>query len=302
MTVTTGSFPKELQPGLKARFSGMYSKVTPQWKSLFRVLPSKKKYEEIISEYSLGLVDVKPEGAAIKYDDISQGLTVRHTHKSYGKGVIITEEAQDDNLYGSLANRAVEALVKSHAETEEYIHADILNKGFTVANNHQEGGDGKVLFATDHTAKNGAYSNLFTVATFSRTALQDALTQIRLTKDETGIYFSGLKGGTLVVPATLEWTVQEVLKSTLQPENANNAINTMQGKLQSMTWQYLDDSSTTAWFIKTDAPYGMIHYDRKKTGIRFSSDDDTLNEKIQSFSRYIQGVADCRGIFGNLGA
>jgi len=300
--VTTGSFPKDLQPGLKAKFDGMYGSINPIWKQLFRELSSDKRYEEIVSSYSTGLVDEKPEGVAISYDDIGQGLTIRHTHKSYGKGVIITKEAMDDNLYGSLSKRAVEALVKSHATNEEYVHADIFNQGFTVANNHQEGGDGQYLFDTDHTAKNGTYSNLLTAAAFSRAALQDAVTQIRLTKDETGIHFSGLNAVKLIVPAALEWRAAEILKTNLQPDSANNNINPVQGIMPYISWEFLDDSSSTAWFIKTNADYGLINYSRYKPYITFSSDDDTYNEKIQSYSRYRAGVADCRGIFGNAGA
>jgi hypothetical protein len=302
MTVTTGSFPKELAPGLKGRFSGMYNSLNPVWKQLFRVLPSEKKYEEMISTYTTGLVDEKPEGASMLYDDIGQGLTVRHTHKTYGKGVIITEEAQDDNLYGSLANRAVEALVKSHATTEEFVHAGILNLGFTVANNHQEGGDGQFLFDTDHTLKNGTYSNLLTAAALSRTSLEDAITQISLNVDESGVHFSGLNPTKLVVPTTLKWQAMEILKSTLQPETGNNAVNTMDSIIPYVDWRYLDGTSTKAWFVTTDADYGLIHYDRKKPAIRMSNDDDTYNEKIQSRSRYVTGVIDPRGIYGNVGA
>ena len=302
MPVTTGSFPKDLEPGLKAKFDGMCSSTTPVWKQLYRELSSDKKYEEIVSSYSTGLVDEKAEGASINYDDIGQGLVVRHTAKSYGKGVIITKEAIDDNLYESLSKRAVEALVKSHNTTEEYVHADIFNQGFTVANNHQEGGDGQYLFDTDHTAKSGTYSNLLTAATLSRTALQDAITQIRLTKDETGVHFSGTKATKLIVPAALEWTAQELLKSKLQPENANNAINTMDSIMPYISWEFLDDGSSTAWYIQTNADYGLIHYTREKANMRFSQDDDTYNEKIQSYSRYRSGVGNCRGVFGNTGA
>ena len=299
--VTTGSLPKDLQPGLKAKFDGMYGSITSTWKQLYRDVPSDKKYEEIVSSYSTGLVDEKPEGGAISYDDISQGLTIRHTHKSYGKGIIITKEAMDDNLYGSLSKRGVEALVKSHKTNEEYVHADIFNQGFTVLQNHQEGGDGQYLFDTDHTSKNGTYSNLLTAATFSRAALQDGITQIRLTKDETGVHFSGLTAVKLVVPAALEWRAAEILKTNLQPDSANNNINPVQGIMSYTSWEFLDDASSVAWFIKTNADYGLIHYTREKANIRFSSDDDTYNEKIQSYSRYRAGVADNRGIFGNAG-
>jgi len=302
MTVTTGSFPKELQPGLKAQFTGIANNENAVWKKLFYMETSKKKYEDVISLYSMGLVPEKSEGDSIDYDNMSQGLTIRHTHKTYGLGCILTEEALEDNLYDNLSKRAIKYLGQSHNTTEEFVHANIFNNGFTIAQNHQEGGDGQYLFDTDHTARSGVYSNLLTAASLSRTSLEDARTQISLIKDETGVHFSNLNDKQLVVPSTLRWEAEEILKSSYAPDNANNAINTQYGAMPLVVWRYLDGASTTAWYVTTDAPEGLIHYSRRPTKIRQTNDDDTGNAKIQSTSRYRAGVIDCRGLFGNTGA
>jgi phage major head subunit gpT-like protein len=234
------------------------------------------------------------------YDNFSQGLTIRHTHKSYGKGCIITYEAQKDDLYFDLAKKAIQYLGQSHRTTEEYVHANILNNGFTVAQNHQEGGDGQYLFDSDHVLKSGTFSNLLASASLSRTTLQDAITQVQGIKDESGVHFSSLEAKQLVVPLALEWEAKEILKSMYQPENANNGVNLTYDILPLIIWKYL--TSNTAWFITTNAPDGFVHYEREKQFVRQSNDDDTMNAKIQSYSRYISGVIDVRGGFGNLGA
>lgn len=300
MTITTGSIPKHLAPGLKGQFTGIVNDEKSVWRKIFKIVPSQKKYEEIISIYSMGLVDVKPEGSSMTYDNFSQGLTIRHTHKSYGKGCIITREAKDDDLYWNLAEKAIKYLGQSHRTTEEYVHANIFNNGFTVANNHQEGGDGQYLFDSDHTLKSGTFSNLLASASLSRTALQDAITQVQGIKDESGQHFSALEPKQLVVPLALQWEAKEILKSMYHPDDANNAVNNMYDVLPLIVWKYL--SSNTAWFLTTNAPDGFVHYNRVKQEVRQSNDDDTMNSKIQSYSRYISGVVDVRGGFGNTGA
>jgi phage major head subunit gpT-like protein len=301
MTVNTGSFPKELRPGLKSQFTGIANSEKAVWKQLYETVASKLKYEEIISQYQFGLVEEKPEGQAMTLDNMSQGLTIRHTHKSYGKGCKITREALADNQYANLTKRATKYLSNSHFTTQELVHANRLNNGFTVAGDAQEGGDGLTLFNASHTLKNGVYSNLLTAGSLSRTALQDAITQINLIKDETGIHFSNITEECLVVPQNLKWTAEEILGSAYQPDNANNAINTMFGQMKLIVWKYL--TSTTAWFIKTNAQDGLIHYDRVKPEIeQVNPNDGTYNVQVQSYSRYVCGVANVRGIFGNTGA
>lgn len=302
--ITSNSFPKELQPGLKAKFDGMYEKLSPVWKKIYQIDDSKKKYEEIISMYKFGLPTKKSEGSNMGYDNMSQGLTIRHTHNVWALAAEISQEAVEDNQYDDVSNRAVVALNDSHATNEEYEHARIFNNGFTVANEHQQGGDGQYLFDTDHVSRNGTFSNLLTSAPLSRTSLQDARIQVMLTKDETGIHPAGLMMKQLIVPVHLQDEAQEILGSPLQPDNANNGINTMNGVTPYVVWQFLDSTyggSDTAWYVQTTAREGLMHYQRYAPKIWFSTSDDAMTQKIHSASRYINGVNDVRCAFGNLG-
>jgi phage major head subunit gpT-like protein len=51
----------------------------------------------------------------------------------------------------------------------------------------------------------------------------------------------------LIVPAELEFTARKLLVSTLEPETANNAINTMQNRLQLVVLDAL--TSATVWYL-----------------------------------------------------
>jgi hypothetical protein len=300
MTVTTGSNPKQTRPGLAGRFDGMVADMKPIWKDIFDIKQSRKAYEEVISLYNLGLAEELAEGDSVVYSDFSQGLTIRHTNKSYGLGVIITEDAIDDDLYESLTGRASKGLAQAHNSTGEFVHANILNNGFTIVGHHQEGGDGKVLFASDHINKSGTFSNLLSAAALSRATLEAAFIAIRLSKEETGVHFSGASPKTLVVPEQLRFDAQRILESPLQPENQYNAINPMYNSIRVISWPYL--TSQTAYFIQTDVPEGLIHYDRKPLHLRETNTDDNFNVKILTKSRWVCGVLDVRGAYGSVGA
>jgi hypothetical protein len=63
---------------------------------------------------------------------------------------------------------------------------------------------------------------------------------------------------------------------------------------------YLTD--TDAWFLKTDVPHGMKHYERRADGFDMDNDFDTENAKYKATARYSFGWTDPRGLFGSPGA
>jgi hypothetical protein len=62
---------------------------------------------------------------------------------------------------------------------------------------------------------------------------------------------------------------------------------------------YLTD--TDAWFIQTNAPNGLISYQRRALAMEDDSDFDTENMKFKSTERYSAGWGDFRSIYGNTG-
>ena len=61
----------------------------------------------------------------------SQQWTARYQHETIALAFSITEEAEEDGLYGSIASRYTKALARSVAATKEIKAATILNNATT---------------------------------------------------------------------------------------------------------------------------------------------------------------------------
>jgi hypothetical protein len=299
--ISSGNHPKLLWPGLKALFGLTYESIPLQHTQVFDVDTSDKSYEEIQEITGFGLAPVKSEAGSISYDTHTQGYTTRFTNVTYGLGFIETEEAVEDNQYKGRATSRTNALARSMRVTKETVMANIFNRAFTAA---YAGGDGKEMIATDHPTVNGTQSNeLGVAADLSEASIEDMLIQIMNATDSRGLRMN-LMGKKLIVPSNLAFEAERILKSNLQNDTANNAVNAMKsmGLLPEgvMVWRYLTD--TDAWFIKTDAPEGLKLFNRRAVSFQKDSDFDTSNFKHKATERYSGGWADWRSIFGSEGA
>lgn len=299
--ITTGNHPKLLWPGLHALFGTTYKDLPRRYQDIFRVENSDKAYEEVVELSGFGLAPIKAEGASIVYDSTSQGPTSRFTNVVYGLGFIETRESVEDNQYKGRATQRTRALARSMSITKETVHANVLNRAF---NSSYVGGDGKPLIATDHPTLAGPQSNKLAVdADLSEASLEDALVQIRMTKDRRGLPIN-LTGAKLVVGPGQVFNAKRILGSPLQNDTANNSINAMKsmGMLPGgvVDWVYLTDPD--AWFIITDVDQGLISFQRRALEFAKDGDFDTDNFKHKATERYVPGWVDWRAVFGSAGA
>lgn len=299
--ITTGNHPKALWPGMHAFFGRMYKEKPLQWAEIFENEKSSKNYEEDTLVTGFGLAPVKEQGASVSYDSETQGFTKRYTHVVYGLGYVVTREELEDNLYEVVSKKRIKGLAFSHRQTEEVVHANILNRAF---NSSFTGGDAKELLATDHPTLSGNQQNeLTTAADFSEASLEDLLILIRQAKNDRGLRIA-LMPRKLIVPNNLMFEAQRVLKSELQSGTANNDINAVRsmGLLPEgyVVNDYLTD--TDAWFVKTDCPNGMMHFDRRALDFTQDNDFDTENAKAKATRRYSVGWTDWRAMWGSPGA
>lgn len=300
--ITTGNHPKALWPGVHACYGLSYNKHPLEWTEIFDIRdPSDRAYEEDVEGTGFGLANIKPEGEAITYDSHTQGATTRYTHVVYGLGYIVTEEEEEDGQYEKLARSRAESLAFSMRTTKEIVHANVLNRAFTAG---YAGGDGKELCATDHPTLDGTQANeLGTAADLSEASLEDMLIIIGQAKNTNG-HQIGLTAQKLIIPVSLMFDAQRILKSELQSGTANNDINAIRSKgLLPGGYtvnHYLTDAD--AWFVKTNAPHGMTHFKRRPMKFQKDSDFDTSNKKHKSTERYSAGWSDWRSMYGTPGA
>ena len=300
MAITTGNHPKSLWPGVKAFFGKTYREKPTVYSMVFDSMTSDKAYEEVVEETGFGLAPQKAEGASVSYDTDAQGYTTRFTNVTYGLGAVVTREAIEDNQYENVASRTASKLARSMRQTKENVHANVLNRAFTAA---FAGGDGVELLATNHPSLVGNQQNELTVAAdLSEASLEDVLTLIRLATDSRGLRIQ-LEGQKLIVPPQLAFEATRILSSTNQSGTANNDINAMKalGLLPGgvVVWDFLTD--TDAFFVKTDAPEGLMTFQRRALALTQDNDFDTENARMKATERYVAGFGDWRGIFGSPG-
>lgn len=302
MPLSRSQFAKDLEPGLNTHFGLEYDRYSEQWRELFAIERSQKAFEEDSQQIGFGPAPTKAEGAAIAYDSASEGYMARYNHLTYALAFSITEEAMEDNLYGSLGKKYVRALVRSMVHTKEVTGANILNRAF---NSSFLGGDGVELCSLAHpTSHAGNQQNeLTTAADLNETSIENMLTLISQMKDDRGINIAA-KGHKLVVPPDLEFVATRILESLNRSGTADNDINAMRklGKLPEGMCVNNRLTDTDAWFILTDIPDGLKMFQRIALQRGMEGDFETGNMRYKTRERYSFGWTDWRGIFGSPGA
>jgi hypothetical protein len=280
-----------------------YKQYADETKEIFVTESSDRAFEEEVMLSGFGDAAVKPEGQGVAFDFAQETYTARYTMETIALAFAITEEAIEDNLYDRLASRYTKALARSMATTKNTKGATILNKGFTGSGNPTYG-DGQVLLIAAHPTLSGTQTNILSTASdLNETSLEQALIDIAAMKDERGLKIAA-KARKLVIPSALQFTAERLLKSQGRVGTADNDINALKnmGMVPEgyVVNHYLSD--TDAWFLVTDVPNGLKHFDRAPLKTSMEGDFDTGNVRYKARERYVFGASDWRGIFGTPGA
>lgn len=266
-------------------------------RSIFNVRSSSQYQEDTLTIGGVGIMSQKLEGQPIDYVTNNEGFRNTYTHLDYGSGMRVTRNMLRDDLYASMEKLAVE-LARSARATEETILANHFNNGF---NSSYTGADGVELFSTAHVREDGStYANeLSSAADLSQTSLEQALIDFSDFRDGGGKRVA-IEPRCLLVPKELRFEADRLLRSTLQSEDNTNAINAVNGLLDSQVWNYLTD--TDGWFILADkADHELLLYDREEFWTDYEYDFDTKDYKITGLFAQSSGWSDPRGIFGSPG-
>ena len=302
MAISRNQLVKELEPGLNALFGLEYKQYENQTSEIYTTESSDRAFEEEVMLSGFASAQVKPEGSGVSYDNAQETFTARYTNETIALAFAITEEAIEDNLYDRLASRYTKALARSMAQTKQVKAASPLNNGQTGGTFNS--GAGVTLFTASHPTIAGTFANtLATAADLNETSLEQALIDIAALTDERGLKIAA-KGMKMIIPSALQFTAERLMASAGRVGTADNDINAI--KSMGMIPQgysvnnFLTD--TDAWFIKTDVPNGMKHFERAPLSTKMEGDFDTGNVRYKARERYVFGVSDPRGIFSSPGA
>jgi hypothetical protein len=303
MAISRAQLVKELEPGLNALFGLEYKRYDNESAEIYNTESSDRAFEEEVMLSGFANADVKAEGQGVSYDQAQETYTARYTMETIALAFAITEEAIEDNLYDRLSSRYTKALARSMSNAKQVKAAAPLNNGLpgVAAASAFQTGDGKNLFATDHPTISGTdvKNTLTTQADLNETSLETALIDIAQMTDERGLRIAA-KGVKMIIPSANQFNAERLMKSqgrTQTADNDINAINSMGMIPQGYRVNhFLTDADS--FYIITDVPNGMKHFERTPLTTSMEGDFDTGNVRYKARERYVYGCSDFRGIYG----
>jgi hypothetical protein len=309
MAISRAQLLKELLPGLNALFGMEYARYGEEHKEIYETEKSERSFEEETKLAGFAAAPVKNEGSAIAYDNAQEAFTARYTHETIALGFSITEEAIEDNLYDSLSARYTKALARAMAFTKQVKAAAVINNGF---NGSYLGGDGVTLFGNNsssvrvgHPLVGGGvnFNSPTTGVDLNETALENAVIQIAAWTDERGLLIAA-KPRKMVIPPSLMFVAKRLLDTELRVSTADNDINAIK-QMGAIPEGYTVNHFLTdpnAWFLTTDVPNGMKHFERMPLANSMDGDFDTGNVRYKARERYSFGWSDPLGMWGSSGS
>lgn len=286
----------ELLPGLNALFGMEYNRYENEYAEIYTESSSERSFEEDQKITGFQSAPVKQEGAATLFDTAQEGYTTRYIMETISMGFALTQEAFEDNLYGSLSSRYSTELGRAMRNTKEIKAAAIFNNGFTALASGGYGvGDGVPLFSTAHPQVAGpTISNTPTVAVdLNETSLEAATIQIAKWTDDRGKLINA-RVRKMHVPVDNQYVATRILDTQLQPGTAQNDVNAL--RVMSAVPEgfsvnhYLTD--VDSWYLQTDVPNGAKYFNRVPVSEDSDGDFDTGNIRYRQRERYAFGVSD----------
>ncbi len=295
------NFAALLTPVHRKIFFETYNKKKKQYTDIFKVDEMHAKEETFPHLGAFGKWEENTEGNDFNQADIAMGDIATFTARRFDKAYEVTWELVQDDLYNVLKGfgrgGSASKLGNGLQATEESQAADVILKGFT-----ENGYDGVPLFSKNHPLANSteSCSNMVSGALSDET-LKEALTMMRLEKDEAGVLVAA-HADKLVVHPDWEFTARALIGSTLQAGTANNDKNTLP-HLDVVVWDYLYEADGTIkpWFVQDSSMDNLMFLWREKPIFDSEKIDNKMDHRFYGYCRFDTGYVDWRGLVGSNG-
>ena len=308
MPVRSAHWAKLLDPALTDAFfigfssDGRRASFIP---SLFGVVSSQRADEQHQGVGVLGSDGWNFEDSGrVQYDEPNKGYLKTFTHVEFAKGFQVERKFADDNRWRSAIDTATNLGDSAYRKREKGA-ASVFTNAFTDSGTNDDGQpiagpDAVGLCSTAHPlSQDASGSTQSNEGTLSLTVDNLATTRqnhMALTDDRGDLM--DVMPDELLVPPELEDTALKIVKSSQEPNSANNAINPQSGRFALKTWHYLTDAN--AWFTIDSGRrrQSLLWYDRIPLEFGREEDFDTLAAKYRAYMRYSYGWRDYAWIYG----
>lgn len=292
-----------VEPILNEVFDGVYDQRDDEHKDCFRTREgTPRAYHEEPVLFGFGAAPELPDGQPVTYQTGGTLFIQRYVYKVYGLAFALTKVLVEDGEHIRVGKIFSEHLAQSMVETKETLCANVLNRAF---NSTYVGGDAVALNVSNHPIANSAtFSNLLaTPAALSQTSLEQQLINVRNAVDNNGKKIR-LKAKKLIIPTALEFQAEVLQKSVLRAGTMNNDLNPVRSKgmLTDEACVISRLTSTTAWWIQTDAQRGLQLMMRRKLEKSMEGDFDTDSMRYKATERYWPSWTEPRSVWGTAGA
>lgn len=297
---------ESLAPGIHEWVDDAFQQLPTLYDQVFHTDTSSRAYEEDMDSTGIGYLEEKGEGQNTPYEDPFQGYKTRYTHSTFKKGIKVTKEEYEDDLYRVFKNRSTK-LGKATKRTYDYQAFSVFRNAFNTAKVSY--GDLKPLCSTTHTRQDGGTSQSNASATglqLTDTNLETALLAGQQVVDHKGQIFSVFDGkATLVVPLALRKTARIITLSTLRSGTANNDFNVYEDgtyPVIATRWiSALAGGSDSAWFLLDPETHALNFFMREAFNLMDTYDFDPDVLKVKARTRFSFGWSTWFGVWGSKG-
>lgn len=302
----SSDFKSIVEPILNEEFDGVYDQRADEYKQFMKETTGiKRAYYEEPMLYGMEAAPEMADGNPVTYSQGGELFVKRYTYSQFGLAFALTKILVEDGDHIAIGTIFAKHLAQSMDETLETTMANHLNRAFNAS---YTGGDGSALCVNNHqavysvTAGDASVSNLLpTAAALSQTSLEQMLIQVRQAKDPRGKNIRVTPKKLIVAPANM-LQAEVLLKSVLRAGTANNDLNAVK------SMGMLSDSavisrltSSTAWWVQTDADRGLQVKWRRKVEKSMEGDFETDSVRYKATMRFGSGWTDWRTVYGTPG-
>jgi len=306
--LTSQEFVKMLQEDLRevTDDARKYNDLTSKKEQIFDVITdSTRAWEEWTSVSALG--DIPAFNGRLTTLGITPGYSTKIEAKEYAAKTVASRKLFDDLKYDILMNLQRQLMASAYRVRDKNavaIFANATSVAYSFMPNQEEG---VALASNSHTTKvpgvvttTSGFDNLGTSAL---NAVSVAATRIIMRKfrQANGERVDMGDDFALLVPDDLNFKAQEINKTVLQLDSANNNVNVQKGMYDIINWLRLSDTSTSSWGMldKGTMKDNFKWIQRADAETNSTVDFDTFSLMNSVYERHAGGFIDWRSYFHN---
>lgn len=285
MPMVTGGFAHLLEKDFKKIYFDNYMAAPSQYRDIANMSSENSHSIKEGTMSGLKAFQMLHESQATPFDEFKWNAYREKYFTEYGLGLQVSNILYEDDQTGHM-KKGIAELGKAAGYTKDLRFWDVLNSGST---NLRLGFDGLPLFSAVHPlmATSGLTQSNVVNGTLSKSILETAINRFSYLQSDKGTPIIKIPK-VLWIPYQQRWRAKELLMSALDPETANNTINTLYD--EGITYRisrFLTDANA-CFLCAANNEHDLRFITRRE--IQFESHDDP-NTRAAIFSGHMRFAA-----------